>query len=48
MRSSGELPPGWEMRHNPNGRAYYIDHNSRKMQTVDPRIGPNANQLEEQ
>ncbi|KAG1715721.1 hypothetical protein ID866_1437 [Astraeus odoratus] len=25
----GSLPPGWERRIDPNGRAYYVDHNRR-------------------
>ncbi|KAH9020059.1 HECT-domain-containing protein [Lactarius hengduanensis] len=23
------LPPGWELRHDPRGRSYYVDHNTR-------------------
>ncbi|KAL7677376.1 hypothetical protein ACOME3_003612 [Neoechinorhynchus agilis] len=32
------LPPGWEMRIHTDGRAFYIDHNSRKTQWEDPRL----------
>lgn len=45
----GELPPGWEQRYTPEGRAYYVDHNTRTTTWVDPRrqqyirtYGPNA------
>ncbi|KAF3936391.1 hypothetical protein ABW19_dt0201634 [Dactylella cylindrospora] len=34
---SGELPPGWEQRHTPEGRAYFVDHNTRTTTWVDPR-----------
>ena len=34
---SGELPPGWEQRHTPEHRAYYVDHNTRTTTWVDPR-----------
>lgn len=33
----GELPPGWEQRITPEGRAYYVDHNTRTTTWVDPR-----------
>lgn len=33
----GELPPGWEQRMTPEGRAYYVDHNTRTTTWVDPR-----------
>jgi E3 ubiquitin-protein ligase NEDD4 len=33
----GELPPGWEMRHTPEGRPYFVDHNARQNTWVDPR-----------
>ncbi|KAK5018122.1 hypothetical protein LTR60_001637, partial [Cryomyces antarcticus] len=26
---TGELPAGWEQRHTPEGRAYFVDHNTR-------------------
>lgn len=46
---SGELPPGWEQRHTPEGRVYFVDHNTRTTTWVDPRrqqyirmYGPNA------
>lgn len=46
----GELPSGWEQRVTPEGRPYYVDHNTRTTTWVDPRrqqyirmYGPNAN-----
>ncbi|CAO1626902.1 unnamed protein product [Sympodiomycopsis kandeliae] len=46
----GPLPPGWEQRNTPEGRAYFVDHNSRTTTWVDPRrqqimriMGPNNN-----
>ncbi|KAG9048732.1 hypothetical protein FS837_012168 [Tulasnella sp. UAMH 9824] len=48
----GSLPPGWEERHTPEGRPYYVDHNTRTTTWVDPRrqtlvpmIGGNGNRL---
>lgn len=48
---TGELPSGWEQRHTPEGRAYFVDHNTRTTTWVDPRrqqyirmYGNNANQ----
>ncbi|XP_052392804.1 E3 ubiquitin-protein ligase NEDD4-like isoform X16 [Carassius gibelio] len=32
------LPPGWEMRLAPNGRPFFIDHNSRTTTWEDPRL----------
>lgn len=32
-----ELPAGWELRHTPEGRAYFVDHNARLTTWVDPR-----------
>ncbi|KAL1926541.1 hypothetical protein VTP01DRAFT_5662 [Rhizomucor pusillus] len=47
---SGPLPPGWEMRTTPEGRPYFVDHNTRITTWVDPRrqqyistIGPGSN-----
>ncbi|KZF25623.1 HECT-domain-containing protein [Xylona heveae TC161] len=47
---TGELPPGWEQRHTPEGRPYFVDHNTRTTTWVDPRrqqyirmYGQNAN-----
>lgn len=47
---TGELPSGWEQRHTPEGRAYFVDHNTRTTTWVDPRrqqyirmYGQNAN-----
>ncbi|KAL9582612.1 MAG: hypothetical protein Q9212_003191 [Teloschistes hypoglaucus] len=34
---TGELPAGWEQRHTPEGRAYFVDHNNRTTTWVDPR-----------
>ncbi|KAF9348879.1 hypothetical protein BGX34_002196 [Mortierella sp. NVP85] len=34
---SGPLPAGWEQRHTPEGRPYYVDHNTRSTTWVDPR-----------
>ena len=34
---SGELPAGWEQRHTPEGRPYFVDHNTRTTTWVDPR-----------
>ncbi len=33
----GDLPPGWEQRHTPEGRPYFVDHNTRTTTWVDPR-----------
>ncbi|KAJ5637422.1 hypothetical protein N7490_007301 [Penicillium lividum] len=48
---TGELPPGWEQRHTPEGRSYFVDHNTRTTTWVDPRrqqyirmYGQNQNQ----
>ena len=45
----GELPSGWEQRVTPEGRPYYVDHNTRTTTWVDPRrqqyirlYGPNT------
>ena len=34
---TGELPPLWEQGHTPEGRPYFIDHNTRTTTWVDPR-----------
>jgi E3 ubiquitin-protein ligase NEDD4 len=46
---AGPLPAGWEERYTPEGRAYYVDHNTRTTTWVDPRrqtiirvMGPNG------
>ncbi|KAK4686746.1 hypothetical protein P7C73_g3391, partial [Tremellales sp. Uapishka_1] len=46
---SGPLPAGWEQRFTPEGRPYFVDHNTRTTTWVDPRrqqllrvIAPNA------
>jgi E3 ubiquitin-protein ligase NEDD4 len=46
---SGSLPAGWEERRTPEGRLYYVDHNTRSTHWVDPQhqttirvMGPNG------
>ncbi|KAL7754326.1 hypothetical protein RI367_000307 [Sorochytrium milnesiophthora] len=34
---TGPLPAGWEIRYTPQGRAYFVDHNTRATTWVDPR-----------
>ncbi|KAG8428526.1 NEDD4 E3 ubiquitin-protein ligase [Metarhizium acridum] len=34
---TGELPPLWEQRWTPEGRPYFVDHNTRTTTWVDPR-----------
>ncbi|KAF9246583.1 hypothetical protein BU15DRAFT_85326 [Melanogaster broomeanus] len=34
---TGSLPAGWEERYTPEGRPYYVDHNTRTTTWVDPR-----------
>ncbi|SGZ56028.1 CIC11C00000003549 [Sungouiella intermedia] len=48
-RGLGELPSGWEQRFTNEGRAYFVDHNTRTTTWVDPRrqqyirtFGPNT------
>lgn len=36
--AAGPLPPGWEMRHAPSGRPYFVDHTNRTTQFTDPRL----------
>ncbi|OJJ49588.1 hypothetical protein ASPZODRAFT_109119 [Penicilliopsis zonata CBS 506.65] len=50
IAGTGELPPGWEQRTTPEGRPYFVDHNTRTTTWVDPRrqqyirmYGQNAN-----
>lgn len=41
----GSLPAGWKERRTPDGRLYYVDHNTRSTSWVDPRrqiTGPNG------
>ncbi|THH09353.1 hypothetical protein EW145_g2068 [Phellinidium pouzarii] len=35
-RNANGLPPGWEERFTPNGRPYYVDHNTRSTTWVKP------------
>lgn len=49
---SGPLPSGWEQRTTPEGRTYFVDHNTRTTTWVDPRrqqllrvLGPDRNRL---
>lgn len=51
----GELPSGWEQRVTPEGRPYYVDHNTRTTTWVDPRrqqyirmYGPKASTIQQQ
>lgn len=37
------LPPGWEMKFEPSGRPYFIDHNAKTTTYNDPRTIPNPN-----
>ncbi|KAK2737752.1 hypothetical protein FQN57_007399 [Myotisia sp. PD_48] len=34
---TGDLPSGWEQRYTPEGRVYFVDHNTRTTTWVDPR-----------
>lgn len=36
------LPPGWEMRIAPNGRPFFIDHNSRTTTWVRPLLSSSS------
>ncbi|KAJ3331108.1 hypothetical protein HDU76_004062 [Blyttiomyces sp. JEL0837] len=38
----GALPAGWEMRFTPEGRPYFLDHNTRQTTWKDPRIPTHA------
>ncbi|XP_075368591.1 E3 ubiquitin-protein ligase HECW2 isoform X1 [Mycteria americana] len=33
-----ELPRGWEMKHDHQGKAFFVDHNSRTTTFIDPRL----------
>ncbi|GAA6059529.1 hypothetical protein JCM10212_006027 [Sporobolomyces blumeae] len=51
-QGTGPLPAGWEQRFTPEGRPYFVDHNTRTTTWVDPRrqqllrvMGPNGNNL---
>lgn len=52
---AGPLPSGWEQRFTPEGRPYFVDHNTRTTTWVDPRrqqllrvISPNGGNLQVQ
>lgn len=52
---NGVLPAGWEQRFTPEGRPYFVDHNTRTTTWVDPRrqqllrvIGPGTGNLSTQ
>lgn len=50
VNSREGLPQGWSLQVAPNGRVFFIDHNTRATTWVDPRTGraspmPNQNQL---
>lgn len=46
QESLGPLPTGWEQRRTASGRVYYVDHNNRTTQFMDPRLsGHLINQL---
>jgi E3 ubiquitin-protein ligase NEDD4 len=38
----GALPAGWEERRTPEGRVYFVDHNTRSTTWVDPRRNRNS------
>lgn len=38
----GELPQGWEMREQPNGQIYFVDHNTHSTTWDDPRLPSSA------
>ena len=38
--NSDRLPPGWELRHDSNGRPYYVDHNHRTTNWERPQVLP--------
>lgn len=35
--ATGQLPSGWEQRYTPEGRPYFVDHNTRTTTWLDPR-----------
>jgi E3 ubiquitin-protein ligase NEDD4 len=41
---TGPLPSGYEMRHTPEGRAYFVDHNTRATTWTDPRLAAASRQ----
>lgn len=38
MDSDEPLPAGWEMRATPEGKIFYVDHNTKKTTWKDPRL----------
>ncbi|KAJ3176920.1 hypothetical protein HK101_010335 [Irineochytrium annulatum] len=40
--ATGALPAGWEQRFTPEGRPYFVDHNTRATTWLDPRRRPTA------
>ena len=48
-RGNGDLPLGWERSRTPDGRVYYIDHNTKRTSWVPPpRVASATARLEEQ
>jgi hypothetical protein len=40
VAAGGALPPGWEQRLDPNGRPYFVNHQTKTTQYEDPRVLP--------
>jgi len=38
-KTEGSLPRGWSSQTAPNGRVFFIDHNTKKTSWIDPRTG---------
>jgi len=36
-----QLPPGWEIRLDPQGRPYYVDHNTKTTSYIPPKVAQN-------
>ena len=43
--ASAALPPGWEMRRMPDGRVFFVDHNTRTTSWDDPRLAESRARL---
>ncbi|PIK54323.1 putative E3 ubiquitin-protein ligase NEDD4 [Apostichopus japonicus] len=41
----GPLPAGWQKQQAPNGRLFFIDHNTRKTTWHDPRLSQNVDEV---